>query len=53
MKPLSEQLAELSQRAKKAEDDAKAARTEEHAKIKEHADRKADRAEENAFEHYC
>ena len=33
MKPLSEQLADLSVRAKKAEDDAKAARTEEHAKI--------------------
>ncbi len=38
MKPLSEQLADLSARAKKAEDDAAAARTEQRAKIKVRAE---------------
>jgi hypothetical protein len=38
MKPLSEQLAVLSVRAKKAEDDAAAAQTEQRAKIKQRAD---------------
>lgn len=39
MKPLSEQLAELSARAKKAEDDAAAAQTEQRAKIKVRAEK--------------
>jgi len=33
MKPLSEQLQDLSERAKKAEDDAAAARSEERTKV--------------------
>ena len=39
MKPLSEQLAALSTRAKKAEDDAAAARKEERSKIQERVDK--------------
>jgi hypothetical protein len=39
MKPLSEQLADLSARAKKAEDDAAASRTEQRAKIQDRVDK--------------
>ena len=39
MKPLSEQLADLSARAKKAEDDAAAARTEQRAKVQDRVDK--------------
>lgn len=39
MKPLSEQLADLSVRAKKAEDDAAAARKEAHAAIEARVDK--------------
>ncbi len=39
MKPLSEQLAELSARAKKAEEDAAVAQTEQRAKIKARAEK--------------
>ncbi|HEV2459995.1 MAG TPA: hypothetical protein VGS80_16685, partial [Ktedonobacterales bacterium] len=39
MKPLSEQLADLSMRAKKAEDDAAAARKEAHAAIEARVDK--------------
>ena len=38
MKPISEQLADLSARAKKAEDDAAAARHEARDKIQERVD---------------
>jgi hypothetical protein len=39
MKPISEQLADLSARAKKAENDEAAARTEERAKIRARVDK--------------
>lgn len=39
MKPLSQQLADLSVRAKKAEDDAAAARTEAREKIQARVDK--------------
>ena len=39
MKPLSEQLTELSARAKKAEDDAAAAHAEQRAKIQDRVDK--------------
>jgi ribulose 1,5-bisphosphate carboxylase large subunit-like protein len=53
MKPLSQQLSDLSVRAKKAETDAAAAKTEEHAKIearvqKLHADADARTAKVDA-----
>ena len=46
MKPLSEQLKDLSDRAKKAEDDAAAARTEARSKVQARTDQlQADAAE--------